>query len=228
VRTGDKGRLVRYYLYISDSKVDMLLPQVPGALTHKVAAEFGFDIGLFAGKLSTERQTLENRVARLQAVERYLIRDGNVGTLAAPQAWFQDTALASMFSIPSALNLVFFLIQSSSYVAALGGSAHHVIGNVARAGMESSSFVPTLVDGLESLMEDCFDDPDDGLWRLTGTGVSRGGRSWTETIEQISSFESGPKQRVSFLARRLVAEDYGGRTMTLATPLFVALADEAT
>jgi hypothetical protein len=136
---------VRYYVYISDSKVDMLLPQVPGALGHKVAAEFGFDVGLLAGKLSTERQTLENRVARLQAVERYLTRDENLGTLAAPQAWFQDTALASTFTMPSALNLVFFLIQSSSYVAALGGSAHHSIGNVARAEVGfSSSILPTL------------------------------------------------------------------------------------
>jgi hypothetical protein len=63
---------MRYYIYISDAKVDMLLPQVPGAVRAKVAMKLGVNIQLFSGSLQKEQSTLDNRVARLEAVEQYL------------------------------------------------------------------------------------------------------------------------------------------------------------
>jgi hypothetical protein len=41
---------MKYYVYISDSKVDMLLPQVPGALKQTIAAKLGFDIKILSGE----------------------------------------------------------------------------------------------------------------------------------------------------------------------------------
>jgi hypothetical protein len=51
--------------YISDSKVDMLLPRVPLAAKQRISKELGVDFKIFSGKLAIETSTLENRVARL-------------------------------------------------------------------------------------------------------------------------------------------------------------------
>ena len=40
---------MKYYIYISDTKVDMLFPQVPHDIKRKVATQFGIDIKLFSG-----------------------------------------------------------------------------------------------------------------------------------------------------------------------------------
>jgi hypothetical protein len=39
---------VKYYLYISDSKVDMLLSQIPHETKKTIAAEFKIDLKLFS------------------------------------------------------------------------------------------------------------------------------------------------------------------------------------
>jgi hypothetical protein len=51
---------------------------------------------------------------------------------------------------------------------------------------------------------------------------------WTRLMEEISrSFTHVPAQRVTFLARKLVSEPWvpDGKRYTLASPLYVAMAD---
>ena len=60
---------MRFYQYISDSKVDMLLPQIPLKAKQKITAEIGFDIKILTAKLKTERDSLDDRVSRLLVVE---------------------------------------------------------------------------------------------------------------------------------------------------------------
>jgi hypothetical protein len=51
---------MRYYQYISDSKVDMLLPQIPLKAKQKITSEIGFDIKILSGKIKTERDSLDD------------------------------------------------------------------------------------------------------------------------------------------------------------------------
>jgi len=117
---------VRYYLYISDAKVNMLLPQVPGALQRKVSAKFGFDIKVLSGSLETERATLDNRVARLAAVEVYLLENEPIGTPGQPASWIQGTVDAKFLDIGN--GAILFVTGDTKSILALGGSAHHLVG----------------------------------------------------------------------------------------------------
>jgi hypothetical protein len=38
---------MKFYLYISDAKIDMLLPQIAHEAKKKIATEFGFDLKIF-------------------------------------------------------------------------------------------------------------------------------------------------------------------------------------
>ena len=59
---------MRYYIYVSDAKVDMLLPQVTDTEKATIAAEFKVDIKLISASLKSERVTHDNRIYRLAAV----------------------------------------------------------------------------------------------------------------------------------------------------------------
>jgi uncharacterized protein DUF7019 len=45
--------MLKYYIYVSKAKVDMLLPQVPLTFKTKFDAEIGVHIGILSGKISS-------------------------------------------------------------------------------------------------------------------------------------------------------------------------------
>jgi hypothetical protein len=83
---------MKYYLYISDSKVDMLLPQISDSQKKKVATEFGFDLKVFSVKRKTEVENGGERIARLEAVTSFIREFGNVGTIEHPDEYIEDSA----------------------------------------------------------------------------------------------------------------------------------------
>ena len=58
---------LKYYLYISDTKVDMLFPQIPGNILKKIGGELHINLGIFNVNLVYnnvigERATQRNQV----------------------------------------------------------------------------------------------------------------------------------------------------------------------
>ncbi len=60
---------MEYYLYISESKVNMLFPQIPQATKGKLGAEVGGNVGVLKATVKSEKesQPKENLISRLQA-----------------------------------------------------------------------------------------------------------------------------------------------------------------
>lgn len=82
---------MKYYLYISDAKIDMLYPQVPHDVKQRVNTEFGMDLKLVKASRKTEKDTEENRFTKLDAVAAFLQESGNVGSLEEPGEYVLDT-----------------------------------------------------------------------------------------------------------------------------------------
>jgi hypothetical protein len=231
---------MRYYLYISDAKVDMLLPQVPFATKKAVSAKLGFNVGVLSGELQTQRESLDDRVHRLAAVERYLLDDPNVGTLDHPSAWIRDEGSATVAqlvpygresarSIVYGGEVVFFFIKTQTAMLALGGSSRHLIGNPPVSQVTTTySFAPSLAETLATLSErnSILNMSDAELSHYSEGCVTRFTRHpWTGVImEAVSNIQSGT-MNISFLAKRLVSEVECGRNILLATPLYVAQTD---
>ena len=72
---------MKYYLYISDAKIDMLFPQVPHQIKKKTASEFKLDLKLFSASRKSETETEVSNIARLEAVVEFIRGFGNLGTL---------------------------------------------------------------------------------------------------------------------------------------------------
>lgn len=222
-RWSQESQPMRYYLYISETKVDMLFPQVPGAVQQGIAKKVGFDLKLFTASVETQNQTFESRIARLQAVEEHLRLAGKIGSPGDQTPWIAGTVMAHF--VPIVDNAVLFLSQLNEGYLVLGGSTEHMIGSVKSGirGLSFSSFyqISRILSQLYEQEKQGYDyigkiDYSDHLYKLDGN------LDWLFKRELRD-----PPQRVEFLAKRLasVGTPREGGTSTIATPLYVALAE---
>lgn len=220
---------MRYFTYISDAKVDMLLPQVPGTLRQRIAAKVGFDIKLLSGSIETERTSLDTRVARVEVVESYILETESIGTPGKPESWIRGDAEARVAHIGE--GAIMFVAETPEWTLALGGSAHHLIGAVRRDDVKVGySFLPRLIKLLQEMDAGAFQFvqlqlPDDAVPGYWTTGLGSGVDAWVALIREAFLQVKGPSQRITFLAKRLLSHQDPGHIVTIATPLYVALED---
>lgn len=134
-----KPRL-RYFLYISDAKLDMLFEQIDPPLRQRISAEIKVDLKLASMTLrQAERPAMPPtaRVAKLRVVERYIDAHHEVGTLSVPgREFFRGSLdmqwgwLARRKDAPpdDRLPVVFFRGRRDQDFVALAGSRSHVLG----------------------------------------------------------------------------------------------------
>ncbi|GAA4590542.1 hypothetical protein BJY16_009268 [Actinoplanes octamycinicus] len=205
---------LRFYLYISDAKVDMLLPQVDPGFGGKRESEVGISLKIFSAKHKVETPQSQ-RVTRLERVVRYLDDFADVGTIDEPGQYFRGRMTMRWGQLHDATHGVYFGGHTDRTVVGLGGSIGHVIGSSAAApDAFSPSLTPGVVRSLGSLIENDTTDP-------------------LAAVHLAERHLTGPEQEVEFVAKRLAhgpspyPELDRGRTMNvlLGSPIFVAMAD---
>jgi hypothetical protein len=226
---------MKYYLYISDAKVDMLFPQVPHEIKSKVAHEYKFDVKLFSASRKTETESEENRIARLEAVVSFIQEYGKLGTVDHPDDFIADSLAMRWgpYRDDAAKEVVTFEGNTADTVVVLGGSSHHVVGNAGQSVATSSSSTPALVRYL--------------VERVSSEGMVGSDESGDEMIRaailavRTSQRPYEPLQNVEFMAKRLLywrgedlpnAVSRDGKFVNsrkfnalLASPLYVAMTD---
>lgn len=219
---------MRYYIYISNAKVDMLLPQVPGALQKKVSAKLGFDIKLLSGSIETQRETLDNRIARLAVVEEYLLSNEEIAAPDSSASWIRGTVDAKFVDIGD--GAILFVTENDDRIVALGGSAHHLVGASPpkRIGIPFSmvpAFTQQLIKQAEQ-PEEPQSAPKKTSDGRVSAGASREFVPWVGPLTWVLEHSKATAQRIEFLAKRLAgATTHKGQTITLASPLFVSSAN---
>lgn len=224
---------MRDYLYISDAKVDSYIGQIRKKERKRIAAEFGVNVAVVRASAKGEWVSQEDRVTRLEIVERRLLEEKPVGPLDAGKPWIEGIAdvVPASFS-GEASNLLFFFAPERDDFLGLAGSAHHVIGDLQpTAASHSLSHLHSLLSMLEIVAEKqtpVLEKSDEFISDYLHSGITRipsDVSAWTRIMAAISTrFDDRPRLRVSFLARRLTSDEYGldSRRYTLATPLYVA------
>ena len=234
---------MRYFQYISDSKVDMLLPQIPLTAKQKITSEVGFDIKILSGKIKTERDSLDDRVSRLVVVDRYLRETQRIGSLLEPAPWIWDTQDVNVGFFWEQRGMVGFLGKVDGTYFMLGGSSQNIIGSRPRDTIEpvpySSFFGMTdiIMSAMEVINKDLEGRPasatelkmdqKDGFnlaWVRDQDGFSL---AWCRMIESRLA-RSIPKTRMEFMARRLFMTSVQSTYTKLfvGTPLYVAQTDD--
>jgi hypothetical protein len=228
---------MKYYVYISDSKVDMLLPQITDEKKKKIATEFKIDLKLLSASWKSEREPINDRIKRLEVVCNFIRCYADIGTADQPGQWIEGNLLMSWLVIPES-NLIYLTTSRDSScesIVGLGGSAKHIIGNSTPSNMSpaSRSELSGLIKDLNDYFANITVDPVDKLESpskrpllLAKIAADLSGSIPKSAGGQFSSFYAPPVQnQVEFLARRLLYGTINDRQVLLATPLYIALAE---
>lgn len=213
----------RYYLYISDSKVDMLLAQMDPAFTRKRTTEVSLNLTVLGGKRASEALAGGERTARLQRVVRYLEEHGDLGTVEEPGQFFWGLMPLRWGPFPTEPTLAYFGGATGRTVVGLGGSGAHFLGAAPAAGDAiPRSLTPSLLAGLRTdpeigALAEAIKQGDDGQHSDALTAVHRANEAMP-----------GPDQNLEFVAKRLLhgpSPTSPGVDVLLGSPLYVALVD---
>ena len=226
-RAGSVPVKVRYYLYISDAKVNMLLPQIPSEPHMPPRAE------PFTGIEDT-------RIQRLDAVLRYIERSGRIGSIDEPSDYvfgsqdlywghFHEYEITENKTAPS---IVAFCGSTAKTTLLMCGATRHLVGNQwPEEPGYSSSHVPYLLNTLLTAVE-LEGAPADAITRRPSGNTEaeklplRGRELALALVSAAQWHLCGVEQKLEFLAKPLLSGPgpRGAEQCLLASPLYVSLA----
>ena len=200
---------MKYYYYISDAKVNMLLPQIGDVRIKKISKSLGVDFKVFSVKRDVEYET-DDRIARLEAVVSFIREFGELGTVDKPDKYIEDSL--PMTSIMLQGEIAYFTGSLGGTVIGLGGSKKHLIGAETSGSIHLGGSVPNAI--LKALSESSVEslkayEKDSALFK----------------VKRLCEFshEQNPLENLRFMAKRLLMEKNG--SVILASPLYVTKED---
>jgi hypothetical protein len=204
---------MKYYLYISDAKVDMLLPQIPHEAKKKVSLEVGVDLKLLKATRKSETESDESRISRLETVVTFINKYGRVGSLDNPDDFIYDTQPMCLGPF-RAERIAYFTGKTQRTTFALAGSASHLIGeSPAQRDWEKFSGVGAIFHWLRQVAP----SPTENMDALGAISM---------LADEAESSQRRPQQTLECFAKRLIWKSCGkGRNIFLGTPLYVAMSD---
>jgi hypothetical protein len=217
---------VRYYVYASDAKIDMLYSQIPPKLLSRIVGELKLDLNLLSVSLR-KRETDETLYSKLDVVEHYLQDEFEMGSVPHPATWFRgELPMRSGVWSAGSDGLLYFSGLQDGVLVALIGSAHHQIGQ------SDPSAIHVNYSGLPALFAVLArDQPGASVANSHGfRSMPEDDRSVIREVFDFSDALTGIRQPSEFLARRLlhgpVNEESGlVNHVLLGTPLYVALSE---
>jgi hypothetical protein len=210
--------MLKYYVYISATKVGMLYPQIPPAFLKGAEAELKINLGVistgFKAHGPEEAKELPRQVA---AVEAYLRDKGLVGTAEDPHAWISGSALMRWGRVRDyAAGIAFFGGTVGHKTVALLGSSDSIIGMPLQADSNHSLDYYTL-RSLESELRRASEAAD---WSPPASEFYSPFSSYARSVDLAYQSLKDSDANLEFLALVLEKRE----TLIVATPLYVALA----
>ncbi len=242
---------IKYYIYISDAKIDMFYSEIPKGLLKSIASELNLNLSLLGSSIGATMKNSpseETRYSKLKLVTKYIEKHRAVGTVDTPAAYFKgkldmDWGFVSWRKGVDP-EIVVFRGETENTRIMLTGSPQHIVGSQ-QAGEVSPIFgrigslsivgwkllVAAHKEDLHPANLDQSIDLADKLVLPPAKSLQHGiDLSWS--VGRDSDSQPGwPKQRFEFLARKLVQgkpESPGTKQslLLLGTPLYVALSDD--
>ena len=203
---------MKYYIYISKTKVEMLYPQIPPDFLEGASTEIKVNLGVVSmtlkgGKTSTEAELPE----KLAAVTEFILARKEVGTIDAPKSYIRGT-LPLKYSLLGnyGLDIAFFGGVFNGIKVGLIGSSSSLVGHVEK--VETSHAADDYVLSFLKKMTESDDEQSPAYPRYL---------SFEEAIQFALDNVRASVHDLDFLARVLHKEG----DLLVATPMYVAMVD---
>jgi len=214
---------IKYYVYISPSKIDMLFHQIPKELQSSI--QKGLEIDLKLIKMSfSEKQIDETLYSKLSIVIKYLEKNGGIGDVFTPKEYFKGLLFMEWAQIHA--SVVFWGGKVNDIAIGLGGSMNNVLGHETKDVEKGISHTPWLVSLLSQEVESIIKPSIVQENEFIKDGESEFERrvlastySWADDLS-IRSY-----QKCEFVAKKLRFANYQNHRVLLGTPLYVAITE---
>ncbi|MEV8017211.1 SAVMC3_10250 family protein [Streptomyces sp. NPDC086554] len=207
---------MRYYLYVSGAKLDMLYGQIPQKLLKRLAVEAKVDLKVLSVAVQAPRAEATT-YDQLDIVEKYLEREFDVSWMTEPRPWFRGDLGLRIAGYGTPAGPTFMTGREGDTVIALIGSAHHLIGQ--RTALDTIQASHSSLPSLFQLLRDAPDQRQTAIrW------------SPQDQVLEFSKSLTVPPVYSDFLARLLLhgtvtEEDGRELKVVIGTPLYVAMSD---
>lgn len=121
---------MKHYLYVSETKIDMLYPQILKTILDNIDDESNINAG-FNTTLTANPDSGKTLYEKLDLVSSYLEKEGAIGTVDSPKQYFKGMFPMRWgpYGRDEKSQLVYFGgTTDAGTVLGLGGSIHHVLG----------------------------------------------------------------------------------------------------
>ena len=214
---------MKYFVYVSDAKVEMLFAQIPRKITERISAELKVDFKVISLTLRPDSEP-STRYGKVGVVSAYLHEHEPVGTVAMPKRYIEGTMPFRWTVVGST---AVWCGRSQHVMVGLTGAKHHLTGRGAVSGdLGSISF-----DALKSVAG--------AMAQLADASATQGPAlaDHASSLAFIADTLRGPEQSLEFLAINQGVEnvdEVGGADargalqgidqMLFGSPLYVAMA----
>lgn len=220
---------MRYFVYISKSKVEMLYSQLPEHSSGERSYEVGFDLKFFKA-LFKKSLTQKDLIRKAEAVCEWLESEGQIGDVENPQQFFRGSLpmawgpFIDQFNVEGKHLLLFVgedYFPNGNFTICLGGSLNNIVGAPQNPELEKKGGFSThylirkiLADGINNVAGEPQDkyDEDEMLVRAI------------ESLPILIDI-NGKKHRdyLSFVAKTLFVKEKANKNglVILGTPIFV-------
>ena len=214
---------MNYFVYISDSKVEMLYEQIPWSIREKFSFELSIDFGVVKARFSnTDSETA--RTTKLKLIEKSISR--KIGTLFKPRSFFRGEMNMIWGPYHDYENFVYFGGTNENIHVGLGGTLTNCIGFPKKTTEEPTSY--SLSSYLVSSLAKKKELPDLQKGFTSSYRVSELEERAISAVVAANSRSLLPRQKMKFLAKRVisgVASNQNNRPVLIGTPIYVACAD---
>ena len=183
------------YVYLSDTKIEMLYAQIPSRLRDRIAADLKIDLKVISVTLK-EREPVESRFSKARIVVEQVQRDYDIGTVDDSRPYFEGSLQLRWGVYPDARigePLVYFGGVTRQTILGLGGSARHLIGAVPMTSGSTFSLggsalpsILTVIRRADQTTETADDD-------------DNGDRAALGEVQAFTNGMTGPRQALQFL-----------------------------
>jgi hypothetical protein len=218
-REKNEDRILRYLVYLSDVKLQLLFDQIDEPVRRSLAAELKLDgklLGIILDNANIDPSLRRRgRLMKLSLVEKHLERNSVVGDATASRGFFKTEMMMDWKPIDG--DTVLFCGYKSDMLVVLGGSNSHLLGQ-----SPSESRIGSHSYAIRQSLDLAFGPP--------AASARTEDLGWHLDAAAAAIYKT--PQRVAFLAHAIARGPLDPpplpREYLLATPIFVELIDTDT
>ena len=214
---------MKFYIYISKPKIDMLFSQLRNHSKSKLLREIDINTKLVNLKQKSEYDT-ENITAKTRIVTEHIKASENMGTILNPNNYIYDNL--NMYITPlgyPSTNMLAVSGKKDDSVIILGASKKHFIGNSSKSYDDNLTSVHFMLIFSEYLSTTKWNN---SVSKRAKEKLYFGHKFFFHCVDFVRFQEEHrmPYQNLEFLAKTLTVgiDDESGKKIVIATPVYIA------